>query len=73
MTGCEGRNGAKCFLTPIGPIPGLQRVLINIFNKLTFFLSPSTAMWYAKLKNIEKFKVKSQKLAITYSFMKIQV
>lgn len=21
-TGCEGRKGAKCFFTPIGPIPG---------------------------------------------------
>lgn len=21
-TGCDGKNGARCFLTPIGPIPG---------------------------------------------------
>ena len=21
-TGCEGKNGAKCFFTPIGPMPG---------------------------------------------------
>lgn len=22
ITGCDGRNGAKCALTPIGPMPG---------------------------------------------------
>ena len=21
-TGCDGKNGAKCFFTPIGPMPG---------------------------------------------------
>lgn len=21
-TGCEGKNGARCFFTPIGPMPG---------------------------------------------------